>query len=418
MSPLAGDQVMAPFFMTGMSVRWTWPMTPSPSARRTDHWYTSGGAHRVRAVLERPCQHTFPAKGLAWPRLAPGLHQLGAREASWTRAAHTLRKGPPVVSSNHCFDGAGMNAGSAPNAVGGALPQASRARCARPRPDGAKTLPADLQKSASRNQLRCRNAAMPRSWLPMYSRKVRVDRASGRVRSQKLDTVAGCRHIIDHGWRAWRQMEGCGPSGGLSARTARGHGVRERTGQDLNLEPYNRTAPRRCAGTRHQFCPKARKCRWVLASPATKQSSARHELGNAIFNAVRRTLRPYPDQAGSVPGRDRRRPGQSAYRFPPHAGQKVLWRRRRSGIHWLDRAACRIRVLPAVSAPAGNGRWTEATYHDIGESGQRSYARLPMAVTATGQSDFSRSPQIDQEPSRTSARAATQPTSRCASGVS
>lgn len=85
-----------------------------------DHWYTVG-AQRVRAIENDLAQRTIRP---GWLRSVGGGWIYWALESFIDEAAHELRV-DPVSFRLRLLDGAGRNAGSAPNSVGGAKRQAA-----------------------------------------------------------------------------------------------------------------------------------------------------------------------------------------------------------------------------------------------------------------------------------------------------
>src|SRR6202044_3361072 len=108
--------VMAPFFMLKGVNGVPYDIFSISGA---DHWYTVG-AQRVRALRNDLAERTF----------RPGyLRSVGAGWINWAlesfmdEAAHAA-KVDPVAFSLRLLAGAGRNAGSPPNSVGGAKRQA------------------------------------------------------------------------------------------------------------------------------------------------------------------------------------------------------------------------------------------------------------------------------------------------------
>ncbi|KCZ90704.1 xanthine dehydrogenase family protein molybdopterin-binding subunit [Hyphomonas johnsonii] len=276
-------QVMAPFFMPNG----TNGVAYDPFAiSGADHWYTVG-AHRVRAVSNDLANSAFRP---GWLRsVGPGFTNW-ALESFMDEAAHALGK-DPVEFRLSLLDGAGLNAGSAPNAVGGALRQAEVVRRCAAKAGWGKPLPADtgIGLATSFGQER----GMP-TWVACAA-QVHVDRTSGRVTAEKLTLVADAGTIVDPDG-ALAQMQGAS-LWGLSLALHEGTEFVNGQVKDLNLGPYT---PLRLADVPDldiSFVDST-EVPVGLGEPATTVVGP--AIGNAIFNAVGARLRHIPIKPSAV----------------------------------------------------------------------------------------------------------------------
>lgn len=153
-----------------------------------DHWYDVGH-QKVRAIANDLANSTFRP---GWLRsVGPGWTNWALESFIDEAALHT--KTDPVAFRLKLLTGAGRNAGSAPNAVGGAHRQAEVVRRAAERVGWGAKLPADtgLGIATSFGQER----DMP-TWVACVAR-VHVDRKSGVVRVEKLTLVTDAGTIVD-----------------------------------------------------------------------------------------------------------------------------------------------------------------------------------------------------------------------------
>ncbi|MGF1605100.1 MAG: molybdopterin cofactor-binding domain-containing protein [Rhodothalassiaceae bacterium] len=164
-----------------------------------DHWY-SLPAHRVRAVNNDLAQQTFLP---GWLRAVGPGWTTWAVESFLDEAA--VAQGRDAVALRlDLLDGQGRHAGKAPESVGGARRLAAvLERCAAKAGWGAVDLPADtgLGVACSFGQER----TMP-TWTAVVAR-VRVDRATGTVKVEKLTQVIDAGTIV-HPDGALAQAEG------------------------------------------------------------------------------------------------------------------------------------------------------------------------------------------------------------------
>ncbi len=188
-------QVLAPAFMSkGLNGE----PYDTFSISGANHWY-SAGAQRVRALSNDLANRAF----------RPGyLRSVGSGWVNWAlesfmdEAARAVKR-DPVQFRLAMLDGAGRNAGSAPNAVGGALRQAQVLRRVAEKAGWGSAVPQDtgLGVATTFGQER----TMP-TWTACVAR-VRVDRKSGRVTLEKLTLVVDAGTIVDPGG-ALAQVEG------------------------------------------------------------------------------------------------------------------------------------------------------------------------------------------------------------------
>ncbi len=153
-----------------------------------NHWY-SAGAQRVRALSNDLANRAF----------RPGyLRSVGSGWVNWAlesfmdEAALALKR-DPVEFRLAMLDGAGRNAGSAPNAVGGALRQAHVLKRVAAKAGWGASVPNDtgLGIATTFGQER----TMP-TWTACVAR-VRVDRETGRVALEKLTLVIDAGTLVD-----------------------------------------------------------------------------------------------------------------------------------------------------------------------------------------------------------------------------
>jgi CO/xanthine dehydrogenase Mo-binding subunit len=192
-----------------------------------DHWYTVG-AQRVRALSNDLANRTFRP---GWLRsVGPGWTNW-AVESFMDEAAHAAGV-DPVAFRLRMLDGAGRNAGSAPNAIGGARRQAAvLGRVAEKAGWGGAT-PKDVGLGVATSFGQERD--MP-TWVACIAR-VRVDRASGRVTVEKLTLVVDAGTIV-HPDSAQAQVEGAS-LWGLSMALHEGSEFVKGQPKDTNLNTY------------------------------------------------------------------------------------------------------------------------------------------------------------------------------------
>jgi CO/xanthine dehydrogenase Mo-binding subunit len=245
-----------------------------------DHWYDVG-VQRVRAISNDVANSSFRP---GWLRsVGPGWTNW-AVESFIDEAAHATKADPVAFRIAH-LTGAGRNAGSAPNAVGGAQRQAAVVRRAAELAGWGTAMPAGtgLGLATSFGQER----DMP-TWVACVAR-VRVDAKTGDVTVEKLTLVVDAGTIVDPGG-AHAQIEGAA-LWGLSL--ALHEGTRFENGQvaDTNLDSYT---PLRIGDVPELAITfiDSNEVPVGLGEPATTVVAP--AIGNAIFNAVGVRLRHLP----------------------------------------------------------------------------------------------------------------------------
>src|SRR5215470_8865954 len=163
-----------------------------------DHWY-SVGAQRVRAL----------SNDLANGAFRPGyLRSVGPGWTNWAvetfmDEAALMARTDPVAFRIALLDGAGSNAGSVPNAVGGAKRQATVLKRAAEKAGWGAPMPKDTGLGIATTFGQARS--MP-TWVACVAR-VRVERRTGVIAVEKLTIVVDAGTLI-HPDGALAQVEG------------------------------------------------------------------------------------------------------------------------------------------------------------------------------------------------------------------
>jgi CO/xanthine dehydrogenase Mo-binding subunit len=245
-----------------------------------DHWYNVG-AHRVRALHNDLADRTFRSGY---------LRSVGAGWTSWAvesfmdEAAHEAGIDPVKFRLN-LLDGAGRNAGSAPNSPGGARRQAAvLARCAQKAGWGVSTpRNVGLGIASTFGQER----TMP-TWCACAAR-VRVDRTNGHVWVEKLTLVIDAGTII-HPDSAQAQVEGAA-LWGLTLALYEGTEFVKGQPKDTNLNSYRVLRMGDVPELDIEFVPST-EAPVGLGEPAT--TAVAPAIGNAIFAATGARVRHTP----------------------------------------------------------------------------------------------------------------------------
>ena len=192
-----------------------------------DHWY-SVGAQRVRALSNDLANRAFRPGYLR--AVAPGWTNW-AVETFMDEAAR-MAGADPVAFRIGLLDGAGRNAGSAPNAVGGAKRQAAVLKRAAEKAGWGAPMPTDTGLGVATTFGQARS--MP-TWVACVAR-VRVDRSSGAVSVEKLTIVVDAGTLV-HPDGALAQVEGSA-LWGLSMALYEGTEFVKGQVKDTNFDSY------------------------------------------------------------------------------------------------------------------------------------------------------------------------------------
>ncbi len=276
-------QVMIPVFMPkGKNGE---PYDPF-SISGADHWYTVG-AHRVRAISNDLANNTFRP---GWLRsVGPGWTNW-ALESFMDEAAHAA--GIDAVAFRlGLLDAQGKNAGTAPNASGGAARLARVLKRAAEKAGWGGTLPKDSGIGVATTFGQERD--MP-TWCACVAR-VKVDRATGAVKLEKLTLVVDAGTLV-HPDGALAQTEGAA-LWGVSMALHEGTEFVNGQVKDSNLNTYTPLRMRDVPELDIEFI-ESTEVPVGLGEPGTTVVGP--AIGNAIFAAVGARLRHIPIRPADV----------------------------------------------------------------------------------------------------------------------
>ena len=276
-------EAMAPFFMPKGANGVAYDPFAISGA---NHWYNVG-AHRVRAVGNDLANQTFRP---GWLRsVGPGWTNW-ALESFMDEAAAKAGV-DPLTFRLKLLDAGGKNAGSAPNAVGGAKRQAAVLNRLAAKAGWGKPLPKNtgLGLATSVGQER----DMP-TWTACAAR-VTGNPATGAVKVEKLTLVADAGTIVSPDG-ALAQMEGAA-LWGLSLALFEGTAFENGQVKDTNLDSYMPLRMGDVPDLDIEFIASG-EAPVGLGEPATTVVGP--AIGNAIFRAVGARVRDLPIRAEAV----------------------------------------------------------------------------------------------------------------------
>ncbi|HSD68083.1 MAG TPA: molybdopterin cofactor-binding domain-containing protein [Woeseiaceae bacterium] len=245
-----------------------------------DHWYTLPN-HRVRAINNDLAQRTFLP---GWLR-AVGSGWIGWGVECFMDELAAMTGEDPVAFRLARLDAAGKNAGSAPNAVGGAARLAAALRDVAERSGWGKELPDGEGMGVAVSHGQERN--MP-TWTACVAH-VAVDAETKKIKVKKIWQTIDCGTVV-HPDGAMAQAEGA-TLWGLSLALHEGTAIADGQVKDRNLDTYTPLRMSDVPELDIHFMPSTEFPVGMGEPPLIAVPPA---VGNAVFAATGKRIRDLP----------------------------------------------------------------------------------------------------------------------------